>query len=134
MSFNVGEVGIERGATKLLLDRAPRVLDRWNEGGPVRASTTSLPGTVVMVEYHQDTDRRELRLALEKMTEAQVSTLRDLMDDPGVVSVKLHPTVVTTIDCVFTGDYTIEPLTGAYPETAPTRNKWHRAELLLLRV
>ena len=134
MSFSLSETGFERGATKLVLSRAPRILNRWNDGGPVRASVTSLPGTSINVEYHQAQDRRELVLALEAMTETQVSTLRDLLDGVGPVVVKLDPASATTINCSFTNDVEITPIIGAYPENAPTRNRWHRAELKLTRL
>lgn len=136
MAFTNTQVGLERGATQLLLSRAPRLLNRF------------------------DSDRgRELRLALENMTEAQATTLagligcnpraavvgltgksivtewEDATDGSGPVTVKIITTGSTTYSCLFGPECKLEPIIGAYPETAPSTSirNW-RAELQLFRL
>lgn len=133
MAFANDEVGLERGATQLLLDRAPRVLNRFQEGGPVRATAVSLTGTPISVEFHQEQDERELPLALENMTEAQTSTLRTLLNGVGPLIVKIAYSTSDTITCSIK-EHTITPIIGHYPENAPTQIRAHRAELVLLRM
>jgi cobalamin biosynthesis protein CbiG len=136
MSFTNDQVGVERGATQVLFDREPRILDRFQEGGPVRAATESLTGSPIGVEYLQDTDDARLELALENLTEAKAITLRDLANGSGPAVAKIERGVATTIDVLFE-KLLLEPLIGHYPESAPVDppalRGW-RAEVRFLRL
>lgn len=136
MSFTNDQVGIERGATQVLLDREPRLFDRFQEGGPVRAAVQSLTGTPIGVEYLQDTDDARLELALENVTEAQATTIRELTNGDGPAVAKIELGVSTTIDVLFER-VLFEPLVGHYPEGAPTDppglRRW-RIEISFLRL
>ena len=133
MAFANDEVGLERGATQLLLDREPRVRKRYQEGGPVRATAVSLPGTPISVEFRQDQDERELPLALENMTDAQATTLRTLLNGVGPLIVKIAYSTSDTITCTVKS-HDITPIIGDHTENAPAQIRAHRAELVLLRM
>jgi hypothetical protein len=136
LSFTNDQVGIERGATQVLLDREPRILDRFQEGGPARAATQSLTGTPIGIEYLQDTDDARLELALENLTEAKVQTLRTLANADGPAVAKIEIGTSATIDVLFE-KLLLEPLIGHYPEGAPADppglRRW-RAEVVFLRL
>lgn len=136
MSFTNDQVGLERGATQVLLDREPRVLNRFAEGGPERAAIDAINGSPIGVEYLQDTDDRRLELALENLTEAKAITLRELANGSGPAVAKIERGVATTIDVLFE-QLLLEPLIGHYPESAPADppalRGW-RAEVRFLRL
>lgn len=136
MAFTDNEVGIERGATKFSPSREPRVMDRYQEGGPVRASTRSLTGSVIGVEYQQDSDDVYLELFWPHISESEASTLRTLANESGPVTVKIEKGVSDTLACLF-GELKLDPLVGHYPESAPAPpsiiRRW-RAEVTLLRL
>lgn len=137
MSFAVGETGLERGATKLVFDHAPKTVNRNAEAGPDRVVAVSLNRNPIVVEYAATEDPSRLVLRSELMTEAQVATLQTLRGSAGVVTVQLDPTGVDpTFYAVFGPDdeQTVEPILGAYPENAPDRLKQWRAELTLYRM
>jgi hypothetical protein len=131
MAFAPDEVGLERGATKLTLDRAPRIADRYQEGGPLRAAATSLEATPMTTEWVTSENRRELVLILEKLTEAQTSTLRDLLDSIGPVTVKTDPNSTNTVTAVFRPGHRIDAVVGDYPDNAPSSIRYHRAVIPL---
>jgi hypothetical protein len=137
MAFTDDQVGLERGATQLLLAKAPKQPGRNQGGGPVRASTTSLPGSTITVEFTQQQNRRQLRLEIVFLTEAQAATLRTLIDGTGPVTVKVAPGTSDTIACTFTEDYEITELVdeGGYPDNAPAGNvRASRAHIALNRL
>jgi len=133
VSFTNDQVGIERGATQLLLSREPRVLSRNAEGGVERAVAMGISGLAFVTEYAQSQTRRELRLALENLTAAKMSTLRTLLDAAGAVVVKTATGTATTQTCSFGAreDQVLEPIIGAYTDNAPAAITAWRAELLL---
>lgn len=132
MSFLDSQVGIERGATQFLPTREPRVMTRYQRGGPERAITRSLTGSPIGVEYLQDIGQVDLVLRWEHLTAAQVATLRSLVDGAGVVTVKIKIGTSATITCLFAPGCVFEPLVGHYPESAPTAITRWRAEIPLL--
>lgn len=135
MAFTNDQVGLERGATQLVLSRSPRVFNRFDENRG-----------------------RELWLALEALTEAQATTLaaligtnpraavvgltgkpivtewEDTVDGSGPVTVKIVTGSSTTISCLFGPEWKLEPLTGHYPENAPADIRYWRAEIQLIRL
>lgn len=137
MSFAIGKTGLERGATKLVFDHAPKVVDRHAEEGPDRVVAVSINRNTIVVEYAATEDPSRLVIRSELMTEAQVETLETLRSAAGVVTVQLDPTGVDpTFYAVFGGDeeQKVEPIFGAYPENAPARLTQWRAELTLYRM
>lgn len=132
MAFTDDQVGIERGATQFLPAREPRVMSRYQGGGPERAITRSLTGSPIVVEYLQDIGQVDLVLRWEHLTAAQIATLRSLIDGAGLVTVKIDIGTSATMLCLFAPDPILEPLVGHYPESAPTAITRWRAEIPLL--
>jgi hypothetical protein len=140
MTLGTNEVGLERGAVKLVLDREPRIMNRFNEGGPVRVTTEALQGNLITVEYIQISVRsdpklpeRVMKLRLTNMTESQTSILRELYDGTGPLTVKIKLGVSTTYTVTFQdlieGD--IKPLIGEYTESSPQNIRPHNADVTL---
>lgn len=134
MAFAIGEVGFERGATQVLLDANLRIMNRFQDQGPERIDTKSLGGRSIGVEYIQSTDDRELRVASEKVTEAQATTIRTLLNGTGPLTVKPTAGDATEYTVAFTAEHELEPLIGHYTEAAPTGIRWWRFEARLLRL
>ena len=131
MAFELDEVGLERAATQLLLDRAPRIASRFAEGGPMRGEALGLTGAPIVTEWDTDQARRELVLVLEQLTEAQTATLRTLLDGTGPVTVKTDPSSADTLACVFRPGAEVEAVIGVYPDNAPAGLRYHRATVPL---
>jgi hypothetical protein len=136
MAFAAGTTGIERGATQLLFDHAPKVVNRHGEGGPDRVVKVSIPRNPIVVEYAAAEDDTALVIRSELLTAVQAATLETLLRTAGTVEVKLDPSSATTITCVFgprrPGD--LEPIWGHYPENAPSALTVWRCELVLYRM
>jgi hypothetical protein len=120
---------ITRGSDVLTLTKAPKVLGRYNEGGPDRVAVDSLAGTPIVSEFVNAELRRRLRLRLEVLTETEAETLRDILDGTGALTVELGGGAPTITAAVVSSK--LEAVVGDYPETAPTGNRYHRAELEL---
>jgi len=142
VAFLLSEVGIERGATKLLLDAPPIIEERHMEGGPSRGYELSIDNTPVVVDYAISQDKAYLRIRMEQLTAAQVATIESLMASTGLVTVKLKPGVATTIVCAFgpRSEQSFEPYNGPYPESNKTGGiltpilTAYRVKLMLLRM
>jgi hypothetical protein len=136
MAFTNDQVGMERGATQFLAPREPRIMNRFQSGGPARAQTKSLTGSQIVVEYLQDIGQTDLVLRWEHLTAAQITTIRSLLDAAGIVVVKIKIGVATTYNCMFDGqeEPKFEPLIGHYPESAPAAITRWRAEIPLRKV
>lgn len=134
MAFTVDEVGFERGATKVVLDGNLRIMNRFQNQGPERIDTPSIGGSSIGVEYLQDTDDRELHVRSEKITEAQATTIRALLNGTGPLTVKPTAGDATEYSVLFTRNHDLEPIIGHYTEAAPTAIRWWRFEARLLRV
>lgn len=136
MAFLDSEVGLERGAVKFSPAREPRIMDRFQEGGPMRAATASLTGSPILVEYLQDEDDVHLVLRWENLSEAEATALRSLADAAGPLTAKLTKGTSDTETCGLEA-LSLEPLIGHYPESAPATpsalRRW-RAEVHLLRL
>lgn len=129
MPFTNDETGFERSPTKLVLDREPRIMNRNQRSGPSRVSGEAISGATISVEYHQDGDR-ELAIALEKLTDAKTTTLRQLADVAGPLTFKRTAGVSTTYT-VTIARIQIDPIVGFFTDGAPEQIRYHRAELAL---
>ncbi len=132
MSFGANEVGLERGATKLLFDVEPVILDRNAEPGtttPARVEFVGLDGTAHVVEMAQVQSKRHLRLETIILTEAQKTTLYTLMA-AGAITVKTVKGAATTYTCLWApgAKQLIEDAVGPRPDSA-TDAQWYRLEL-----
>jgi len=130
VAFTNDQIGFERGATQLLLDREPRHFNRYNRSGPVRDSAQAITGKPVTVEYVQEAGEWVIELALEKVTDAKASTLRTLADTAGPLTAKWTLGVSTTYT-VTINRILFDPIIGHYPDGAPTGLRYHRVELEL---
>ena len=119
MAFLIGEVGIERGATKVLFDAPPIIENRHREGGPSIVYELAINNTPVTVHYHVDQDKAFLKIRMEQLTIAQVNLIEQLMAATGFVTVKLKPGSATTILCTFgpRPEQKFEPYNSDYPES-----------------
>jgi len=134
MPFADDEVGLERGGTKFSPAREPRIMDRFQEGGPERATTRSITGQPIGVEYRQDVDDARLELRWENLSEAEASVLRLILNGWGPLAAKIEKGVPTTYQVLIESG-SLEPLVGHYPESAPSSpaalRRW-RAEVKVL--
>lgn len=134
MSFTNDQTGLERGAVQLLLTVPPRIMDRYQEGGPARAATRGLTGNAILVEYVQTTDDASEVWNMETLTELQASTLRTLLNTPGPLTAKPTRGTTLTFLAAFGPDYVLEPIVGHYTNTAPAAIRYWRATVTLLRL
>lgn len=130
MAFTDEQIGLERGATQLLLDREPRHLNRYNRSGPARTTTKSITGKPITVAYSQIAGEWTFELALENLTDAKTATLRSLADSGEPLTVKTTAGVATTYTAAIS-EIKIEPIIGPFTDGAPDRIRYHRAELIL---
>lgn len=130
MAFTNDQIGFERGATQLLLDREPRHFNRYNRSGPARDSTQAITGKPITVEYSQDAGEWIVELALEQLTDAKSAVLRTLADTPGPLTAKWTAGVSTTYT-VTINRIEFDPIIGHFPDGAPTGLRYHRVELEL---
>ena len=130
MSFTNDETGFERDATKLVLDREPRHLNRYNQSGPDRILNRAITGKPITVEYSQTAGVWILELALEQLTDAKSAVLRTLADTPGPLTVKT--TAGTSITYTATiASIEFDPIIGHYTDGAPDGIRYHRVEINL---
>jgi len=135
MAFLNDEVGLERNGTKFSPAREPRIMDRFQEGGPERATTRSITGTPIGIEYHQDVDDARLELRWENLSEAEASILRLILNGWGPLTAKIEKGVATTYQVLIERGF-LEPLIGHYPEGAPSSpaalRRWRATVSVLL--
>lgn len=101
MAFLINEVGIERGATQVLFDAPPIIMDRHLEGGPSVAYALAISNKPVSVHYHVSQDKAFLTIKMEQLTIAQVETIEALIGATGYIYVKLKPGDATVLQCTF---------------------------------
>lgn len=130
MTFLNSEIGFERDATQVLLDREPRHLNRNNRSGPARVSNIALTGKPITVEYHQEAGEWIVELALEQMTAAKADILRTLADTAGPLTAKWTVGVSTTYT-VTINRIEFEPIIGHFPDGAPTGLQYQRVVIEL---
>jgi len=130
VAFTNDQIGFERDATQLLLDREPRHLNRYNRSGPARVSNVAITGKPITVEYHQEAGEWIVDLAIEQLTAAKADTLRTLANTAGPLTAKWTLGVSTTYT-VTINRIDFEPIIGHYPDGAPTGLKYERVEIEL---
>jgi len=123
---------LSAGGTTLVLDNAPKIVNRHNEGGPVTASGYSISGDAIVTHFPQVTDRRVVRLRFEALTATQASNLRTILDGTDPITVRLISGGGTfsaaAVDSEFSGVH------GAFPDSAPSRLQYEAAEVELVRL
>ena len=115
MSF----VAIERGDVELVVTVPPKIVSRFDEGGPVRSVSVAIGGQAIATEVPQTVDERVLRLRWEDMDGDLVEIVQELLAGSGPVTVLTHA-AATPATCAFgqRSEQKIVPLVGpAYPET-----------------
>lgn len=130
MAFTNDQVGFERGATQVLLDREPRYMNRLGNSGPARATGVGLTGAPVTVEFTQDVDEGRRVYALEQVTEAKALTLRTLADAAGPLTAKVTAGTSETLTATIS-EIEFTPIIGAYTDGAPTRIRYYRVTVTL---
>ncbi len=130
MAFTDPQVGFERGATQVLLDREPRYMNRLNNSGPARATATSITGQPVDVEYAQDVDQARRLYALEQLTEAKALVLRTLADAAGPLTAKVTAGSSETLTATIS-ELEFLPIIGHFPDGAPAGLRYYRVTLTL---
>jgi hypothetical protein len=133
MAFTDQQTGLERGATQLLLDVPPRVMNRHQEGGPQRAATRALTGHPIGVEFTQVNNDPVETWGMETLTEAQAETLRTLLDSAGPLTAKPTRGTSDTFTAIFGPNWILEPIIGPYTNTAPSTIRYYRARVELLK-
>ena len=101
MAFLINEAGFERGATQLLLDTAPIMLERHAEDAQDAAYAIAISGEPITVQYTRSQPKSFLRVRLRLIAGADLDTLINLMEGAGPVDVKLTPGDSTVIQCMF---------------------------------
>jgi hypothetical protein len=142
VAFLLSEVGIERGATKVVFNTPPIIEERHREGGPSRAFELSINNNPVVVDYAVAQDKAFLKIRMEQLNAAQVATIETLLSSTGLVTVKLKPGSATTITCAFgpRSEQIFEPYNGPYPESDKVGGTLtpiltaYRVTLMLLRM
>ena len=115
MSF----AAITRGAVVLTVTVPPKIVSRFDEGGPVRTISVAIGGQAIATEVPQTVDERVLRLRWEDMDAASVAIVQSLLDGSGPVTVLTY-TGASGITCMFgpRSEQRIVPLVApSYPET-----------------
>lgn len=133
MSFAAGEVGMERGAVKLLFDHTPTVLDRYADSGPPRAVEITLPGTPVMVEYEEEQHQPYLKIRILYLSAAQLATLLSLVQDTGPLSLKTNPTAAA-IDAAVASYEVKHVVGGDYPDDLDSALLAYQADVTFIRL
>jgi hypothetical protein len=130
VAFTNDQVGFERDATQVLLDREPRHFNRYNRSGPARGSIKSITGKPITVEYTQETGEWLVELALEQLTDTKADILRTLANTAGPLTAKWTIGVSTTYT-VTINRILFDPIIGHYPDGAPTGLRYQRVEMEL---
>jgi hypothetical protein len=131
MSFSAGQTGFERGATQLVLDYSPVVVDRWKDDGPPRAQAIGLTGAPIVVEYVEAQNQPYWYLRVIYLSEAQLATFLTLMRATGPLQVKANPSGTASVTCAVVS-YAIEPAFRAdFAEDLDTNVRGYRADVQL---
>lgn len=128
------------GATTLILQHTPIVLDRQADRGPGHSvAGPTLAGTII-VQTWPVARQRMLRLRIVLMSETEVGTLRTILDAGTIISVNLGGG--SAIQCLPATDaeQNIYPLLTDYPEYddagtgLPSGRKVWAADVTLVRI
>jgi hypothetical protein len=142
MSFTINQTGFERGATQLLLDTAPIIIQRHAEDAQDAAYAIAIGGEPITTQYTRTQTHSFLRLRLRLIAGSDIATLITLLEGAGPVDVKLTPGDATITQCMFGPredqnwvPYNDEYATGKTDGTAvdPIFLQY-KVELLLLRL
>jgi len=115
----VSFVAIERGEVELTVTIPPKIISRFEEGGPARTISVAVGGQAIATEVPQSVDQRLLVLRWEDMEAASVAIVQSLLAGSGPVTVLTH-VGATPATCAFgpRSEQKIVPLVApAYPET-----------------
>ena len=115
MSF----VAIERDDVELTVTIPPKIVSRFEEGGPARTISVAVGGQAIATEVPQSVDQRLLVLRWEDMDAASVAIVQSLLAGSGPITVLTH-VGATPATCAFgpRSEQKITPLVApAYPET-----------------
>jgi hypothetical protein len=115
----VSFVAIERGAVELTVAIPPKIVSRFDEGGPSRSISIAVGGQAIATEVPQTVDERLLKLRWEDMDASLVAIVQQLLDGSGPVTVLTHA-AATPATCMFgpRSEQKITPLAApSYPET-----------------
>jgi hypothetical protein len=142
MAFTINQTGFERGATQLIFDDPPILLDRHEEEAQDAAYAVAISGEPITTQFNRAQSKSFLRLRLRLVKGSDVTTLVTLMEGAGPVTVKLVPGDATTIQCMFgpredqqlipyNDDYATGKSDGSAVDPIFTQ---YKAELFLLRL
>jgi hypothetical protein len=101
MAFTINETGFERGATKLVFDDPPILMNRHEEEAADAAHAVAISGAPITVQFNRSQDKSFLRLKIVYIAGSDVGTLETLMNGAGPVDVKLTPGDATITQCMF---------------------------------
>lgn len=96
MSF----VAISRNGVELTVTVPPKIVSRFEEGGPIRSVSVAIGGQAIATEVPQAVDARRVRLRWESMAAADVAIVDQLLDGSGPVTVKTYASE-TGFTCAF---------------------------------
>jgi len=142
MAFTINQTGIERGATKLVFESAPIILERHAEDAADAAYEISLTGAPVVTQFVRTQTQSFLRFRLRLVAGSDVATLTTLMAGSGPVTVKLTPGSATTIQCMFgpRAEQKFMPFNDEYATGKPDGSAvdaafiQYRVDLMMLRM
>ena len=142
MAFTINQTGIERGATKLVFESAPIILERHAEDAADSAFEVSLTGAPIVTQFTRSQAQTFLRFRLRLVSGADVATLSTLMAGAGPVTVKLTPGSAATIQCMFgpRANQTFMPFNDDYATGKPDGSAvdaafiQYRVDLMMLRM
>lgn len=138
MSFTA----ITNGVDSLVVTVPPTILDRFGDRGKPSTSATGLTSQPIVVEYQYDAPAARLALRFALLTWAQAETIADMMDDGGLLTVRLYDGA-STFSATFAprSEQAIEPFfDNDHPErdrngnVLDTRLTAYRADLTLIRL
>lgn len=127
-------VTLVRGATTWTCPGEPRLVTRYDEGGPPRAVAISLPGSPIVTEYEQASDRRQLVLRWEAVGSAEMANLRTLLDASGPMTLTYDNGSTATVVFGPESEQSIEPVFAHLPYGAPNQLWYWRVQLTLYLV
>jgi len=101
MAFTINQTGFERGATQLLFDTAPIMLQRHAEDAQDAAYAIAIGGEPITTQFVRTQAKSFLRIRLRLIAGSDLGTLITLMEGEGPVDVKLTPGDAAVIQCMF---------------------------------
>ena len=123
----------------LTLDRAPIIVDRHGDRGKRTVVTAGITGKRFVTESTATPDDALLILRFTLLTAAQAENLADIIDEGGVLTVRLF-TGDTPFSAAYAGEHTIEALVGDHPDadrdgaSLPSRLTPRKAEVTLYKL